>query len=173
MRWRRSVSAPRLEASRHLRRGGAQRADACAELEGDLVDSYDPALKEHRTMCFLAFDGHCYMYRAVKRVQAARVLYRGEARQTLPPIGECSRACSGARTCARQGGSSWPWPQGGHQQPGAVLRAKAPEGTRCCGGGARRSTRSTGSPPPSWTSSFTGSQCARSPRRRSARCAEV
>ena len=42
-------------------------------------------------MCFLAFDGHCYMYRAVKRVlerQAARVLYRGAARQTLPPIGD-------------------------------------------------------------------------------------
>ena len=45
--------------------------------QGDLVDSYDPALKEHRAVCFLAFDGHCYMYRAVKRVlerQAARVL---------------------------------------------------------------------------------------------------
>ena len=27
--------------------------------QGDLVDSYDPALKEHRTVCFLAFDGHC------------------------------------------------------------------------------------------------------------------
>ena len=62
--------------------------------QGDLVDSYDPALKERRTVCFLAFDGHCYMYRAVKRVlerQAARVLYRGEARQTLPPIGEWRR----------------------------------------------------------------------------------
>ena len=53
-----------------------------------LVDSYDPALKEHRAVCFLAFDGHCYMYRAVKRVlerQAVCVL-RGEARQTLLPI---------------------------------------------------------------------------------------
>ena len=61
--------------------------------QGDLVDSYDPALKEHRTVCFLAFDGHCYMYRAVKRVleRAARVLYRGEARQTLPPIQEWRR----------------------------------------------------------------------------------
>ena len=62
--------------------------------QGDLVDSYDPALKEHRTVCFLAFDGHCYMYRAVKRVlerQAARVLYRGKARQTLPPIQEWRR----------------------------------------------------------------------------------
>ena len=87
--------------------------------QGDLVDSYDPALKEHRTVCFLAFDGHCYMYRAVKRVlerQAARVLYRGEARQALPPIQEWRRfdaadvqpGCSGARTCARRGGSSWP-----------------------------------------------------------------
>ena len=39
------------------------------------MDSYDPALKERRTVCFLAF--HCYMHRAVKRVlerQAARVL---------------------------------------------------------------------------------------------------
>ena len=62
--------------------------------QGDLVDSYDPALKEHRTVCFLAFDGHCYMYRAVKRVlerQAARVLYINEATQTLPPIGEWRR----------------------------------------------------------------------------------
>ena len=50
--------------------------------QGDLVDSYDPALKEHRTVCFLAFDGHCYMYRAVKRVRSGRrrVLYRGEVR---------------------------------------------------------------------------------------------
>ena len=66
--------------------------------QGDLVDSYDPALKEHRTVCFLAFDGHCYMYRAVKRVlerQAARVLYRGEARQTLPPIQEWRRFVCG------------------------------------------------------------------------------
>ena len=45
-------------------------------------------------MRFLAFDGHCYMYRAVKRVlerQAARVLYRNKARQTLPPIQEWRR----------------------------------------------------------------------------------
>ena len=37
---------------------------------------------------------HCYMYRAVKRVlerQAAHVLYRGKARQTLPPIQEWRR----------------------------------------------------------------------------------
>ena len=54
--------------------------------QGDLVDSYDPALKEHRTVCFLAFDGHCYMYRAVKRV-----LERQAARQTLPPIQEWMR----------------------------------------------------------------------------------
>ena len=61
--------------------------------QGDLVDSYDPALKEHRTVCFLAFDGRCYMCRAVKRVleRPARVLYRGEARQTLPPTQEWRR----------------------------------------------------------------------------------
>ena len=37
-------------------------------------------------MCFLAFHGHCYMQKAVKRAlegQTARVLYRGKARQTL------------------------------------------------------------------------------------------
>ena len=48
----------------------------------------DPALKEHRTVCFLAFDGHCYMYRAVKRVlerQAARVLYRGKRGRPCRP----------------------------------------------------------------------------------------
>ena len=106
--------------------------------QGDLVDSYDPALKEHRTVCFLAFDGHCYMYRAVKRVlerQAARVLYRGEARQTLPPI----------------------------QQPGAVLRAEAEAGHQDpraaggarCGGGARRWGRSTGASAwPAWRTRF-------------------
>ena len=69
-------------------------ADARAELAGRPRGQHDPALKEHRTVCFLAFDGHCYMYRAVKRVlerQAARVLYRGEARQTLPPIQEWRR----------------------------------------------------------------------------------
>ena len=94
------------------------------------VPCNDPALKEHRTVCFLAFDGHCYMYRAVKRVlerQAARVLYRGEARQTLPPIQEWRRfdaADVQPGLCGRRGASSRE-PQGGHQQPGAVLRAEA------------------------------------------------
>ena len=39
-------------------------------------------------MCFLAFDGHCYMYRAVKQVlerQAACVLCRDEARRPCRP----------------------------------------------------------------------------------------
>ena len=114
--------------------------------QGDLVDSYDPALKEHRTVCFLAFDGHCYMYRAVKRVlerQAARVLYRGEARQTLPPIGSaltprtCSRACSGARTCARRGASLWPlaraprWPSENGVAPDPPWTASRPQICGC------------------------------------------
>ena len=53
--------------------------------------SCDPALKRHRTVCFLCFNGHCYMYRCVKRVlerDAWRTLYHGEARQELPPIVE-------------------------------------------------------------------------------------
>ena len=44
----------------------------------------------------MAFDGHCYMYRAVKRVQA-RVLYRGKARQTRPSK---SRPWATRRPCA-------------------------------------------------------------------------
>ena len=103
--------------------------------QGDLVDSYDPALKEHRTVCFLAFDGHCYMYRAVKRVlerQAARVLYRGEARQTLPPIQEWRRFDAAdvqpglfcARTCGRRGASSWP-PARAPRWPSAARRSTA------------------------------------------------
>ena len=113
--------------------------------QGDLVDSYDPALKEHRTVCFLAFDGHCYMYRAVKRVleRAARVLYRGEARQTLPPIQEWRRFdaadvqpglfwCEDLREAAPAHGRRRE-PQGGHQQPGAVLRAEAEAGHQDAG----------------------------------------
>ena len=69
-----------------LRRGGARVLRVAQRPGGQ-------ALKEHRAVCFLAFDGHCYMYRAVRRVleRAARVLYRGEARQTLPPIQEWRR----------------------------------------------------------------------------------
>ena len=121
--------------------------------QGDLVDSYDPALKKLRTVCFLAFDGHCYMYRAVKRVlerQAARVLYRGEARQTLPPIQEWRRFDAadvqpGAVLVRGPAGGTAPAhgrrrePQGGHQQPGAVLRAEAEAGRQDprAAGGAR------------------------------------
>ena len=67
--------------------------------QGNVVDSYDPALKRHRTVCFLCFNGRCYMYRCVKRVlerDAWRTLYRGEARQELPPIVEWKRAAFGA-----------------------------------------------------------------------------
>ena len=105
MRRLRRHAAPRLEAPRHLRRGVlrvAQRPHARAELAGDLVDSYDPALKEHRTVCFLAFDGHCY--RVLER-QAARVLYRGEARQILPPIQEEALRTSAPQKPRRQLGA--------------------------------------------------------------------
>ena len=101
--------------------------------QGDLVDSYDPALKKHRTVCFLAFDGRCYMCRAVKQVlerQAAGVLYRGEARQTLPPIGEGARTCARRRRLMARGARHWgrvPGPAAG--QAGArdflkLLKAK-------------------------------------------------
>ena len=53
-------AAPRLEAPWHLARvlRVAQRADARAELAGRPCGQLDPALKEHRTVRFLAFDGH-------------------------------------------------------------------------------------------------------------------
>ena len=38
--------------------------------QGDLVGSYDPALKEHRAVCFLAFDGHYQQPGAVLRAEA-------------------------------------------------------------------------------------------------------
>ena len=93
-------AAPRLEAPRHLRRGGvgvlrvAQRTDARAKLAGRPRGQLRPSAEGAPHRVILAFDGHCYMYKAVKRVlerQATRVLYRGEARQTLPPIGEWKR----------------------------------------------------------------------------------
>ena len=74
------------------------------------------------------------------------MLYQGEGEADPPPIQEWrrfdaadmqpSRSCSGARTCGRRGASSWPpaRAQGGHEQPGAVLRAK----TRIRARGARR-----------------------------------
>ena len=84
----------------------------------------------HRVL--LAFDGRCYMYRAVRRVlerQAARVLYRGEARQTLPPIQEWRRFdaadvqpglfwCEDLREARRQLSSSY-CGEAGHQDPRA------------------------------------------------------
>ena len=93
-------AAPRLKAPRHLRREGArvlrvaQRPDARAELAGRPGGQLRPGVEgaPHRVLLGLRRD--CYMYRAVKRVlerQAARVLYRGKARQTLPPIQEWRR----------------------------------------------------------------------------------
>ena len=63
--------------------------------QGDLVDSYDPALKEHRAVCFLAFDGHCYMYRAVKRV-----LERQASLPSLSLARFCTHRSSNASICA-------------------------------------------------------------------------
>ena len=82
------------------------------------------------------------MYRAVKRVlerQAARVLYQAEARQTLPPVQEWRRfdaadvqpgavLVRGPAQGAAPAHGRRREPQGGHQQPGAVLRAEAEAG---------------------------------------------
>ena len=98
-------------------------------LQGDLVDSYNPALKEHRcAVYFLVFNRHCCMYRAVKRAlerQAARVPGQGKA--DLPPIKEWRRfdAWTRSRNCfsARPAQGAAPAygrqqePQDGHWQP--------------------------------------------------------
>ena len=101
--------------------------------QGDLVDSYGPALKEHRAVCFLAFDGHCYMYRAVKWGSGRRACSTGARRGrpcrpsksggALTPR-TCSRGCSGARTCGRRGASSWP-PARAPRWPSAARRSTA------------------------------------------------
>ena len=140
--------------------------------QGDLVDSYDPALKEHHTVCFLAFDGHCYMYRAVKRVlerQAARVLYRGEARQTLPPIQDAADVqpglfwCEDLREARRQLMAVGESPKVAISSPaqycglrrGTRIRESCRRSTRCCGGGARHWGRSTGASAwPAWRTRF-------------------
>ena len=57
------------------------------------MDSYDPALKEHRAVCFLAFDGS-------GERQAVRVLYRGGQGRLCRPsasgVALTLRTCSGA-----------------------------------------------------------------------------
>ena len=68
--------------------------------QGDLVDSYDPALKEHRTVCFLAFDGHCYMYTAAGAA--------GGARRALPA--SLSAASKKSRAPSRPGAGPAPVP---------------------------------------------------------------
>ena len=118
--------------------------------QGDLVDSYDPALKEHRSVCFLAFDGHCYMYRAVKRVlerQAAGARRGRPCRPSKSGGASTPRTCSGAVLVRGPAGGAAPAhgrrqePQGGHQQPGAQPQqahgrersgepALAPEGSK-------------------------------------------
>ena len=88
-------------------------------------------------VCFLAFDGHCYMYRAVKRVlerQAARVLYWGEASCRPSESGgaltprTCSRGCSGARTCARRAEA-----EAGHEDPRCEALGQEYRGQRLAG----------------------------------------
>ena len=90
---RRHVNAATLRRALERMDAAWQGKEHMAKLSVNAMIGLWPALKEHRTVCFLAFDGHCYMYRAVKRVleRAARVLYRSEARQTLPPIQEWRR----------------------------------------------------------------------------------
>ena len=114
------------------------------------------------------------MYRAVKRVlerQAARVLYRGKARQTLPPIQEWRRFdaadvqpglfwCEDLREARRQLMAAGESPKVAISSPaqycglrlsGAPGSESCRRSTRCCGGGgARRSTSAW----PAWRTRF-------------------
>ena len=92
--------------------------------QGDLVDSYDPALKEHRTVG---------LRRALLHVQG-REEGAGEAggARALPGRGEADPAARPRVEALRRRGRAAHGrrrePQGGHQQPGAVLRAEAEAG---------------------------------------------
>ena len=133
--------APRLEAPRHLRRGGArvlrvaQRPHARAELAGRPRGQLRPSAEgaPHR----LFFGLRRALLHVQGREESAAGARRGRPCRPSKSGGAstprtCSRNCSGARTC----GSAAPAhgrrrePQGGHQQPGAVLRAKAEAGPR-------------------------------------------
>ena len=100
---RRRHAAPRLEAPRHLRRGGArvlrvaQRADARAELAGRPGGQLRPGAEgaPHRVL----------LEAGAGEAGGARALPgRGKADPAAHPRVEaprtCSRGCSGARTCA-------------------------------------------------------------------------
>ena len=115
MRRLRHHAAPRLEAPRHLRRGGAgvlrvaQRPDARAELAGRPCGQLRPGA-EGAPHC--VFSGlrrallHVQGREAGAGAQAARVLYRGGRGRPFRPSASggastrrtCSRGCSGART---------------------------------------------------------------------------
>ena len=118
-------AAPRLEAPRHLRRGGArvlrvaQRPHARAELAGRPGGQLRPGAEgaPHRVLLGLR--------RALLHVQGreegagaagARALPGARRGRPCRPSKSggastprtCSRGCSGARTCGRCGASSWP-----------------------------------------------------------------
>ena len=150
MRGLRRHAAPRLEAPRHLRRGGArvlrvaQRPHARAELAGRPRGQLRPGAEgaPHRVLLGLR--------RALLHVQGreagvgeaggARALPgRGEADHAAHPRVEALRRrgrAAGAVLVRGPAGGAAPAhgrrrePQGGHQQPGAVLRAEAERGTR-------------------------------------------
>ena len=151
-------AAPRLEAPRHLRRGGArvlrvaQRPDARAELAGRPGGQLRPGAEGAPHRLFLG------LRRALLHVQGreegagaggARALPgRGEADPAAHPRVEALRRrgrAAGAVLVRGPAGGAAPAhgrrrePQGGHQQPGAVLRAEAEAGHQDprAAGGAR------------------------------------
>ena len=140
-------AAPRLEAPRHLRRGGARVLRVAQRPHA--VDSYDPGAP-HRVLLGLR--------RALLHVQGreegagaggARALPgRGEADPAAHPRVEALRRrgrAAGAVLVRGPAGGAAPAHgrrrelQGGHQQPGAVLRAEAEAGHQDprAAGGAR------------------------------------
>ena len=80
----------------------AQRPHARAELAGRPCGRYNPALKKHRTVCFLAFDGHCYMARGARALPG-----RGEADPAAHPRGTQSGLSSKALGSTSSSQGSW------------------------------------------------------------------
>ena len=158
MRGLRRHAAPRLEAPRHLRRGGArvlrvaQRANARAELAGRPGGQLRPGAEgaPHRVLPGLR--------RALLHVQGREAVGEAGGARALPGRGEADPAAHPrVEALRRRGRAAGPVlvrgpargeaaahgrrqePQGGHQQPGAVLRAEAEAGHQDprAAGGAR------------------------------------
>ena len=81
--------------------------------QGQLLDSYQPAVKEARAVAFTAWEGHAFFYKNARSVfqcddaERLRPRFRSERRESaVPELGNW-RAASGRGTCGRRGARCW------------------------------------------------------------------